>query len=253
MTKISIVTAVYNRAKTIQETIDSVSSQQGCDYEYVVIDGNSNDGTGQIIAENSSGIDISIRESDNGIYDALNKGIQAATGDVVGFLHADDLFASSHVIQKVGEMLDSGEYDAIYGDLVYVDAADPCRVIRYWKSKPYRVQKFRSGWMPPHPTVYIRKSVYEAFGMYRTDMGTGADYECMVRHMVVNKIRVGYVPEVMVKMRVGGASNASLSSRIKANLGDRDAWISNGLTAPLGIRWTKPLSKLFQYFRKPPS
>ena len=120
MTKISIVTAVYNRAKTIRETIDSVSSQQGCDYEYVVIDGNSNDGTSQIIAENSSGIDISIRESDNGIYDALNKGIQAATGDVVGFLHADDLFASSHVIQKVGEMLDSGEYDAIYGDLVYV-------------------------------------------------------------------------------------------------------------------------------------
>jgi glycosyltransferase len=196
-------------------------------------------------------ISTSIRESDSGIYDALNKGINASTGDVVGFLHADDLFADDSVVERVQDKFQSGDFDAIYSDLTYVGFDDPNRIIRYWRSGDYSRRRFWFGWMPPHPTVYVRREVYESLGGYRTDHGSAADYECMIRFMVRHKIRVGYIPHVSVKMRIGGESNSSIKNRLNANHADRAAWIENGLKPPFGLRFTKPLSKLPQYLLRP--
>ena len=201
--------------------------------EYIVVDGMSNDGTEKTIEENASKISISIREPDQGIYDALNKGIRAASGEIVGFLHADDIFADRHAIGRIHAKFQEADYDAVYGDLLYVDAENTGKIIRYWKSGDFRASRFRFGWMPPHPTVYIKKAIYEKYGLYRTDLGSAADYECLIRMMVKHQLRVGYVPEIIVKMRVGGASNASLLSRLIANRADLQAWIENGLqTSP---------------------
>ena len=200
--KISVITAVHNRHATIQSAIDSVCSQDLADLEYIVIDGMSDDGTEKIIEENAARILVSIREPDHGIYDALNKGIQSASGDVVGFLHADDIFADQSAVGHIQAKFEEGDFDAVYGDLLYVDAIDTNKVIRYWKSGEFRASRFRHGWMPPHPTVYIKTSIYEKYGLYRTELGTAADYECLVRMMVKHQIRVGYVPEIIVRMRV---------------------------------------------------
>ncbi|TWU27158.1 PGL/p-HBAD biosynthesis glycosyltransferase [Novipirellula galeiformis] len=247
--KISVITAVFNRESTLASTIDSVASQLATEHEHILVDGMSTDGTADVIAANKPRIATSIREPDDGIYDALNKGIRAATGDVVGFLHADDLFYSREALRRISDTFSREKVDAVYGDLVYVDAANPDRVIRYWKSGHFDARRFRRGWMPPHPTVYVRKSVYEKFGMYLTDFGSAADYEWIVRLMVHQQIRVGYIPEILVKMRVGGESNATLKNRITANRDDRRAWTANGLKPPWGLRLTKPLSKLPQFLR----
>lgn len=246
--KISVITAVYNRDATITDAIKSVASQSYIDLEHVVVDGMSSDDTSKIVEANRDTIGVSIREPDSGIYDALNKGIAASSGDVVGFLHADDLFADESVIQRVHDKFQSGNYDAVYADLTYVDFENPDRVVRYWQSGKYLVSKFRFGWMPPHPTVYVRREIYEKYGDYRTDHGSAADYECMVRLMVRNLIRVGYIPDIAVKMRVGGESNASVGNRLNANSADRAAWVENGLKPPFGLRFTKPLRKIPQYF-----
>jgi len=250
--KVSVVTAAYNRVNSIESTIESVAIQDDRTLEYVTIDGMSSDGTDQIIQRHHSVIDTSVREPDDGIYDALNKGIKASTGDVVGFLHADDMFACEDAVSKIRKVFEQQDVDAVYGDLCYVKSDNPNSVVRYWKSGNYRVQNFRRGWMPPHPTVYVKREVYEEFGSYRTDFGSAADYECIVRLMVKHQIRVQYIPQVLVKMRVGGESNASLSNRILANKSDRLAWTSNGLKPPFGLRFTKPLLKLNQYFKTPP-
>ena len=249
--KISVVTAVYNRRETVAEAIQSVASQKCRDLEYLVIDGMSSDGTAEAVERHRPHIDQSIRENDCGIYDALNKGVAAATGDIVGFLHADDLFADDMAIQRIVNKFAGGNFDAVYGDLTYVDFNDPGKIIRYWRSKDFNRRKFRFGWMPPHPTVYVRKEIYEKFGTYRTDLGSAADYECMIRLMYRYKIRVGYIPHVQVKMRVGGESNASIKNRLNANQADRNAWIENGYSPPLGLRFSKPISKLPQYWSRP--
>ncbi|MCA9131729.1 MAG: glycosyltransferase [Planctomycetales bacterium] len=250
--RITTVTAVYNRSATIQSAVESVQRQSYTNREYITIDGMSSDGTSEIIQRFSCAITRSIREPDRGIYDALNKGIRAATGDIVGFLHADDMLADESVLERIADRFARGDCDAVYGDLVYVDAQEPGRVIRYWKSGDYSLNRFQWGWMPPHPTVYVRKEIYQQYGSYRTDLGTAADYECMVRLMVGHQIRVAYIPEIFVKMRVGGKSNASLKNRLSANRQDRQAWIENGLAPPRALRLTKPLSKIPQYFRSPP-
>ena len=188
--KISIITAVYNREATIADAIKSVASQNCGDLEHVVIDGMSSDGTSEIVNANRATIDVSIREPDSGIYDALNKGIAASTGDVVGFLHADDLFADESVIERVQHKFQSGDYDAVYADLTYVAFEDPNRVIRYWESGDYFISKFRYGWMPPHPTVYVKREIYEKFGAYRTDHGSAADYELQQIHGQFDRRRI---------------------------------------------------------------
>ena len=249
--KISVVTAVFNNRKTINTAIESVLGQTCSDsIEYIVVDGMSTDGTSDVIAQYGDKISAYYREPDDGIYDALNKGISRSTGDVIGFVHADDILANENVIQLILDRFQGDDLDAVYGDLVYVDQGLE-KVVRYWKSGEYDKNRFRLGWMPPHPTFYARREVYENFGNYRNDFGSSADYECMLRIMYKHEVRVGYIPEILNKMRVGGESNESVVNRLKANLKDYESWSVNGLTPPFGIRISKPASKLLQYFSRP--
>ncbi|MEM6690676.1 MAG: glycosyltransferase family 2 protein [Planctomycetota bacterium] len=251
--RVSVVTAVRNCATTLPDAIESVRMQTHSEIEYIVVDGLSDDGTHEVVESASDRVNQSIREADDGIYSALNKGLSHATGDIVGFLHADDCLDHPKAIANVAQAMSSREIDAVYGDLLYVDAGETQKVIRYWKSGSYGIGRFRRGWMPPHPTVYMRREVYDRYGGFREDFGSGADYECLLRMMVRHRIRVSYLPTVMVRMRLGGASNSSLRGRLAANRSDRRAWLENGLKPPVGLRLTKPLSKLPQYFRRPPA
>lgn len=251
MTRVSIITAVYNRVSTIECALQSIRSQKNAEIELIVVDGMSNDGTAEVLERNRSRIDTLIQEPDDGIYDALNKGLEAASGDVVGFLHADDFFASDSVIQRVVGQFDGSECDGVYGDLLYVSAEDPRKVIRYWRAGHFSQGTLRWGWMPPHPTVYLRRDAYRMLGGFRTDLQIAADYEILVRMFAKHRLKMRYLEEILVKMRVGGKSNASLRNRMLANREDRRAWAINGMRPPTGLRFTKPLRKLSQYWRRP--
>lgn len=247
--KVSIVTAVYNRVATVADTIESVLNQSYKNIEYIVVDGMSSDGTQEVVAKYADRIDRHVREKDHGIYDALNKGIRLATGDIVGLLHADDFFADTEVISRIVATFDNyPETMGTYGDLNYVDAKDKSRLIRRWRSGDYQPQKFRTGWMPPHPTVYLRRKCYLDHGLFRDDFKLAADYELLLRMMFVHRIPIRYIPKTLVCMRVGGKSNASLANRLTANREDARAWKVNGLHPPVGLRILKPLRKLSQYF-----
>ncbi len=243
--KVSIITACFNSAATIRDTIESVLSQGHPDIEYIIIDGKSTDATLSIINEYSSRIAKVVSEKDNGIYFALNKGIQLATGDIIGILHADDMYNSNFVLASVAEKMKL--VDAVYGDLQYVHRTNTNKVIRNWKSKEYRPGMFRKGWMPPHPTFFLKKKCYDQFGLFDTTFKTAADYELMLRMIHKLGVSIAYVPEVLVKMRVGGVSNKSLKNRIKANREDKRAWLVNDLKPGALTLIRKPLSKLRQY------
>ncbi|WP_353720586.1 glycosyltransferase family 2 protein [Dyadobacter sp. 676] len=245
--KVSILTVVYNGAATIRHCIDSVLGQDYAEVEYIVVDGNSSDGTQEIVRSYGDKIAHFLSEPDAGIYDAMNKGIQLATGDVIGILNADDFYAYPSVISDVAEVLASGDFDASYGDLEYIDANDATIVRRKWVSGAYKAGAFLNGWMPPHPTFFVRKEVYNAHGNFRLDLGSAADYELMLRFVHREKIRLAYVPKVLVKMRAGGVSNSTLKNRIAANRNDRLAWKINNLEPRFYTLWLKPLRKIIQF------
>lgn len=245
--KVSILTVVYNGAATIRHCIDSVLAQDYPDVEYIIVDGNSKDGTQEIVRSYGDRIARFVSERDAGIYDAMNKGIQLATGDVIGILNADDFYAYPSVITDVSGALASEAYDASYGDLEYIDANDATIVRRKWVSGAYKVGAFLNGWMPPHPTFFVKKSVYNAYGYFRLDLGSAADYELMLRFVHRERIRLAYVPKVLVKMRAGGVSNSNLKNRIAANRNDRLAWKLNNLEPRFYTLWLKPLRKIIQF------
>ena len=244
--KISIVTVVYNNCDTISAAIESIISQSHSEIELVVVDGASTDGTVEILRSYESRIAALVSEPDNGIYDALNKGIDLCTGDVVGFLHSDDLLADENAIARVARVMDDIEIDAVYGDLVYVQKSDPTKVVRTWRSGAYSVNMLSSGWMPPHPTFYARRAVYQRLGKFDATYRIAADYDCMLRFLRAN-IRVEYVPYLQVRMRVGGTSNRSLANIVRKSREDLRALRTNnvgGVFALLG----KNLRKLPQFF-----
>lgn len=246
--KISIITVCFNSAATLEETIRSVVNQDYADVEYIVVDGGSTDGTAVIVERYKDRIQKYICEKDKGMYDAINKGIGLATGDVIGLLHADDRYANVHILSKVAETLTRSGADSLYGDLQYVSRTDASKVIRQWKSCPYNQALFLKGWMPPHPTYFVKRSVYERFGCYNTSLSISADYELMLRHLYKHKVSTTYLPEVIVQMRTGGLSNKGWTSRLKANQEDRKAWKINGLKPGFFTLIRKPLSKLGQFF-----
>lgn len=248
--KCTIITVSYNAADTIESTINSVLSQDYNDIEYIIIDGNSSDGTLDIIKKYDSKITKWISEKDKGIYDAMNKGIQFATGDIIGILNADDLYASSTVISKIVNKFIYTNSDAVYGDLKYVLKNDINKTIRFWKSGEYKEGKFLKGWMPPHPTFFVKKDLYDQYGLYRIDMPSAADYELMLRLIHKYKINVAYLPELITFMREGGVSNNSLTNRWKANRDDLRAWRVNGLKPNMFTLILKPLSKVIQFVVK---
>lgn len=245
--KISVITACYNSAATIEDTLRSVCAQDYPDIEYIIIDGESKDDTLAIVEKYRSRITRVESGRDGGIYFALNKGISLATGDVIALLHSDDFYADNTVLRRVAETFEKEKCDSVYGDLHYVDQFDTARIVRRWKSGPYKPGLFRKGWMPPHPAFFLKRTCYEKFGTFNTSFRTAADYELMLRMLEKNKISTCYLPETLVKMRTGGASNASFKARVKANREDRRAWTVNDLQPGLLTLLRKPLSKLKQF------
>ena len=281
---ISIITATWNAAATLPDNLACIAGQT-TPVEHLLIDGASTDGTLEMIKEycsapltpdpsrltasDPSRLTRFISEPDKGIYDAMNKGIALATGEIIGILNADDFYADNNVLAKVARVFEDPAIEACYGDLLYVseipdaspltpDASRPLppdasgfTVKRYWKSGEFAPRKFYWGWMPPHPTFFVRRSVYERFGTFNLALGTAADYEIMLRFLLKHRIKLAYIPEILVKMRVGGASNASVNNRLKANRNDRKAWEVNGLRPAPWTLVLKPLRKLPQWLVRP--
>lgn len=215
--KISIITVVYNNADTIEDAIFSVASQKYSDIQHVVVDGGSTDGTLSVLEIHRTKLAV-VSEQDDGMYDAMNKGLTLADGEVVGTLNADDFYADNSVIEQVASVFRDPDVDACYADLVYVDQATASKVIRYWKSCPFRDGLFAEGWCPPHPTFFVRKWVYETYGRFDLSYRLAADVELMMRFLEVNKIRTVYVPRVWVKMRIGGTSNKTFRNICMQNI-----------------------------------
>ena len=248
MIKVSIITVCFNSEKTIRGTIESVIGQDYPEIEYIIVDGESQDKTLSIIESYHQSINKIISEKDNGMYDALNKGIKNSSGDVVGILHSDDIFSSSDITVKIVNQINSSNSDAVYGDLVYVDKNNLNKVIRKWESGLYNRNKLLFGWMPPHPTFFVKKKIYDQYGFFDLSFGSAADYELLIRLLYRYNISCEYLPQVVTKMRIGGLSNITISNRFKAHVQDWRAWIKNGISNfPIWVL-LKPLRKIKQYF-----
>jgi len=246
--KISIITITFNSAETIENTILSVVGQNYKDVEYIIVDGGSTDQTQEIISKFQNKISKFVSEPDNGLYDALNKGIAMAEGDVIGILHSDDFFINESVLKNYVDTFQKHHADAVYSDLYYVDRTDTDKIVRKWKSGVYHDSSFINGWMPPHPTFFVKKQVYLKYGKFNLDFKTAADYELMLRFILKHKIKIAYLSEFTIKMRVGGKSNVSLKNRMNANIEDRKAWKINGLKPKFYTLYLKPLRKILQFF-----
>lgn len=248
--KVSIVTVVYNGEKTVGSAIQSVANQSYPEIEYIIVDGDSKDGTRELVESYGDVVSRFISEPDNGIYDAMNKGLNACTGDIIGTLNADDLYAHDHVIENIVKKLEETESDALYADLVFVDPQSH-ELVRYWKSGPFQRDRFLYGFMPPHPTFFVKRECYEKLGYFDLSLVSSADYELMLRFLYRHGITCTYLDEITILMRTGGQSNASLYNRLRANFEDMKSW---------GINQVKPLPvttllkfahKIPQFFRRP--
>ncbi|OHX64931.1 glycosyltransferase family 2 protein [Flammeovirga pacifica] len=247
--KISIITASFNNKKTLQQTIHSVLSQDYDNIEYIIIDGGSTDGTVEMISSYGNKITTFISEPDEGIYDALNKGVRLATGDVVGFMHSDDFFASTTIVSEIAQTFKNTHVDAVYGDLHYVAEQDPTKTIRNWVSSDFINHKLKRGWMPPHPTLYIKNECYKKYGLYNTQLRIAADYDLILRYFGTHQITSAYLPKTIVKMRLGGASNNSIKA-IKNKMKE-DYWaLKHNKIGGIFTLAIKNLSKITQFIKK---
>lgn len=248
--KTSIITATFRCAGTVGDCLASVDRQGLARLEHIVVDGGSDDGTLELLEARRERIAVLVSEPDRGIYDALNKGLALATGDAIGLLHADDEFADERVLARIAAAFADDGVDIVYGDLTYVDRADTSRVIRYWRAGEYSPELLRRGWMPPHPTFYLRRSLLERIGGYDTSLSIAADYDFMLRALLAATGRVVYLPEVLVKMRVGGVSNRSLVNIWRKSRQDLTI-IRRHRLGGLGTLALKNFSKLGQFFSRP--
>ncbi|MEP6614576.1 MAG: glycosyltransferase family 2 protein [Mucilaginibacter sp.] len=244
--KISIITVCFNAESTIESCIASVKSQNYTEIEYIIIDGGSTDKTINIINNYAHYVSHFVSEPDLGIYDAMNKGIKLATGDIIGMLNADDYFADNSVLSNIADAFCNYNTDIIYGDLDYIN--EKTTVIRKWRSGEFSRRKLEFGWMPPHPTFYCNRKLFEKFGLYSLDYGTAADYELMLRYLYVNKLTAHYLKKVIIKMKLGGKSNKSMKARVKGLFFDLKAMRNNGIGLPLIALIVKPARKITQYF-----
>jgi glycosyltransferase involved in cell wall biosynthesis len=244
--RISIITVAFNAQNTIERCINSVLRQKFKKFEYIIIDGGSTDNTCKIISNYRNNIDVFISEPDNGIYDAMNKGIALATGDVVGTVNADDYYADDDVLNSIAKVFAGQDTSILYGDLDYVDQSD--KIIRKWRSGTYSRGVFNWGWMPPHPTFYCKKILFDRLGAYKLDYGSAGDYELMLRFIHLNNNNAYYLNKVLIKMVIGGVSNKSLTNRVQAMRFDLKAMRDNNIRLPMVTILFKPLRKLAQFF-----
>lgn len=249
--KVTVITVARNVQSTIEDTILSVASQDYIDREHIVIDGASTDRTVEVIQTHRLEIAQFISEPDRGIYDAMNKGIALASGGVIGFLNAGDIYTNDNVLRRVARVMEDEQLDACYADLVYVDQHDTDRITRYWKSRPYEPGSCRSGWMPAHPTFFARRSVYERAGGFDLAFPRQADFEMAVRLFEIHRIRSRYIPEVMVRMRTGGLSNNSVVGIIKGNIEAYRACKKHKLPVSPFFIPRKIMSRIPQFFQRP--
>ncbi len=250
---ISVITVVWNNPQAA-EAVQSILSQSYSGHvESIVIDGASTDGTLEALAPLRSRIAHLVSEPDQGIYDAMNKGLSLANGDVIGLLNADDLYQDTMVLARVAKAFRDPTVQIVYGDLVYVRAENPDSVIRYWKSGPPRPERFRWGWMPPHPAFFVRRSVYERFGTFDLRYRIASDFEIMLRFLGKCALPCAYIPEVLVRMRAGGASNGSLRGIWRANAECRRAFKNLGLPSTPFFTPMKLIRHASQLFRRPPA
>lgn len=246
--KVSLITATYNSYPNILDTLDSIQQQIHSAVEWIIIDGGSKDLTKSII-KNTPLISQWISEPDKGIYDALNKGIQRATGEVIGFVHSDDLLASQDVLKSLTEIFEATNADGVYGDLLYVNKNNTNEIIRYWKSKPFDRKNLKYGWMPAHPTLFLKREVYKKHGLFDLDFKIAADYDFMLRILKDQELKFEYLPQVITKMRVGGASNKSLNNIIQKSKEDLKAMRKNQIGG-YGTLFFKNIRKINQFIQR---
>lgn len=250
--KISIITVCFNSDKTIFDTLRSARKQIHPDIEHIIVDGDSKDKTLEVVAAEVISSHILVSEKDHGIYDAMNKGIALATGDIIGFINADDFYPSPEVLSKVASAFEISGADCCYGDLCYVEQIDTSKIVRYCRSYTFKFGLFGKGWCPPHPTFFVRRAVYERLGGFNLTFKIAADVELMARFLETGRISSHYIPEVLVHMRMGGTSNRSLSNVFKQNLEVRRGFMAMGL----GFSWVrflghKVFSRALQFVRRP--
>lgn len=249
--KISIITVCYNSAKTIRDTLNSIAIQDYPNIEHIIVDGGSSDDTLTLIAQYPS-VTALVSESDAGIYDAMNKGISLATGDIIGFLNSDDIYANEKILSQVAQVFSNASVDACYADLVYVDQTDTNKIIRYWQSQPFKPGLFKAGWMPAHPTFFVRRPIYQKAGGFDLNYPRQADFELTMRFLEVYKINAVYINQIWVRMRMGGVSNNSVLGVIKGNIEAYHACKKNKISVSM---WPfiihKIASRIPQFFSKP--
>ncbi len=251
MFKLSIITVTKNDKNYIEDCIKSVIEQQYPNYEYIIIDGGSTDGTIDIIKKYCDHISIFVSEPDGGIYDAMNKGIKLATGDIVGILNSDDIYKSNDVLTEVVREFTEKGVDAVFADLVYVDRNNTDKIVRYYKSANFTPDKFAYGWMPAHPTFFLKRKYYEKYGLFKTDYQIAADYELVVRLLGKNKLSYSYLPKVIIKMRSGGISTSSFKSNWILNMEIIRACRENGIQTNIFKVFSKYLVKFYQLIERP--
>lgn len=231
--KISLITVTYNSDITLKTTLDSIIEQSHTDYEYIVVDGASKDNTVELIKKYEPKFKNKLKwisEPDKGLYDAMNKGIQMATGDVIGILNSDDFFTSNHILQQVSEAFKKNEnLDAVYGDVHFVNPENLQKSVRYYSSKVFKRGLMRLGFMPAHPSFYMRKACFDKYGLYKTEYKIAADFEYLLRVIFKHNIRTQYIPIDMVTMRTGGASTSGMQSHIKIMKEHLRAFRENGI------------------------
>jgi len=247
--KVSIVTVCYNSAKHIKSAIDSVINQSYDNIEYIIIDGASKDNTLEIIQSYGNKIAKVVSEPDKGIYDAMNKGLKMATGDVVGIINSDDFYMNNNVIADVVKEMELKQVDSLFADLIFVEENNTEKQVRYWKSKPFVKGSFFKGWHPSHPTFFVKNKIYKKYGYFKPEFTLAADFELMLRFLEKYNVSACYLPQSIVKMRLGGASNGNLKSMITQNKECYNSFKVNDLNVSILYPIYRLLPKLIQYFK----
>lgn len=249
--KISIITPTFNSSKTLQNTLLSIYNQTYSNIEHIVIDGNSKDDTLQVISKFEFKNRIILSEPDKGIYDAMNKGIGKAKGEIIGILNSDDTYTDSSVLAEIAKIFQANpNIDGVYADLHYTNPRNSNKIVRHWVAGEFSPSNFYKGWMPPHPTVFLKNAVYQRAGLFNLNLKSAADYEFLLRACLVHGTKLFYLPRTIVNMSIGGQSNASILNRLRANQEDRLAWKINNLRGGFLASILKPLRKIFQFTLK---